>query len=637
MVSLRWRAAFSVLTLVLLLHCFSVEPFSLPTCTTERGIKPIQFKTQRTTSKSALALSYGRTPIRTRLSMSSTPSEGTTNGQQQQEQQHGEGQDNEEEQPSTSLRDTVAKMVETETEVVPGTEQDVPSVPTPTTSNGTSNSIMEPYDDIPLRFGPEAYVLTQAAVIGILSGWSVGAFKLSIDAVRQFTYGSSVLPQYMFPLIPAAGGLAVGLLALMGKFPPGLLGTAKEVDQDCRQDMSALRLLTRPIAFLRKTAAAVLTLGTGCSLGPEGPAVEVGMAVSRLCMTEFPMESFVRPSTEGSQEQAIVKRIQRNRLLLSCGAAAGVSAGFSAPIAGVFFALEIVQRAFQKNNREERLESINDSSTSTSLSSTVASQPPLESYMTSSSNVSAILLSSVLSALIAQALLGSHLVLELSSYSLKTPLIELPLYLLLGGLSGVVATAFTQTSRFFQGLFAGTTGPKPVRNFFDRLPPIGKPILGGLLCGIIGMRFPQILFFGYETLNGLLANSSLPTSMLLSLLVVKTATTALSAGSGLVGGTFAPSLFLGGMLGGSFHNVMVKLFTSVYMSDQLLQLADVPAYAMVGAACVLSALFRAPLTAALLLFELTQDYQIILPLLASAGVASLVGDILEDKLARKSM
>ena len=482
----------------------------------------------------------------------------------------------------------------------------------------------------PRRFGVEAYVLTQAAVIGIFSGWSVGVFKLSIDAVRQFSYGSSFLAkqQFLLPFIPALGGVAVSLLSLMGNgFPPGLRATAKEVDEECRPENSAVqRLVTRPLSFVRKTAAAVFTLGTGCSLGPEGPAVEVGMAVSRLCMTEFPVES----KSNKPPEDWVTKRTQRNRLLLACGAAAGVSAGFNAPIAGVFFALEIVQGAFQKNNAEAMANKTSRNN-----------KAPLESFVTSSSNISAVLLASVLSALIAQALLGKHLVLELSDYTLKTPLIELPLYLLLGTLSGIMASLFSQTAQLFKSLFEGSVGPKRVRKLFAKMPNFGKPVIGGLLCGIVGLWFPQILFFGYETLNGLLANSSLPTATSLSLLFVKTITTAFSAASGLVGGTFAPSLFLGGMLGASFHNIMAGLFSfaeshsaSMAVAAPVLQLADVPAYAMVGAASVLAALFRAPLTASLLLFELTRDYDVILPLMASAGVGSLVGDVLDDKIQR---
>jgi len=137
----------------------------------------------------------------------------------------------------------------------------------------------------------------------------------------------------------------------------------------------------------------------------------------------------------------------------------------------------------------------------------------------------------------------------------------------------------------------------------------------------MAITFPQILFFGYETLNALL-HSLLDDSFgfFLSLLIVKMVATALAAGSGLVGGTFAPSLFLGAMTGAAFHQVAANVLPMTYLNE----IADGPAYAIVGSASVLAALFRAPLMASLLLFELTKDYHVILPLLVSAGIAGSV-------------
>jgi H+/Cl- antiporter ClcA len=401
------------------------------------------------------------------------------------------------------------------------------------------------------RFGLETYVLTQAVLIGVLSGWAVGVFKLSIEGVRKLFYGLPCLAYHpaLLILVPMVGGLLVGLLSMLGSFPPGLRGTVLAVDkqQDSRPG--------RSFGFLRKTMAAVFTLGTGCSLGPEGPSVEVGMAMSRICINEFPLEDRNASNLESKRN--------RSRLLLACGAAAGVAAGFNAPIAGVFFALEIVQGAFQSvlGKREN-----------------VATA--------TSGNISAILLASVLSALVSKALLGEHLVFELGEYTLRTPLLELPLYLLLGAVSGIIAFTFEKTALFSKNVFDGQVGPKPLRQFAEKMPKPVKPVIGGLICGVAGLAFPQILFFGYETLNSLLANSSLPTGLMLWLLVLKILTTAISAGSGLVGGTFAPSLFLGGMVGASFHNLVILLFTfatsggggslQIAAGGPILELADVP-------------------------------------------------------------
>lgn len=207
-------------------------------------------------------------------------------------------------------------------------------------------------------------------------------------------------------------------------------------------------------------------------------------------------------------------------------------------------------------------------------------------------------------------------------------------YLLLGVVSGVVAGSFSALAQLSKRVFDGVSGPKLLRNRMKKMPQFFKPVLGGLFCGVMGLFFPQILFFGYETLNALLANTSMSLGLILSLLAAKILATAVSAGSGLVGGTFAPSLFLGGMTGAAFHNIVQNMFRLSATASPFF-LADVQAYALVGAAGVLSALFRAPLTATLLLFELTRDYNVILPLMATAGVGSLVGDIVERTFEEK--
>jgi H+/Cl- antiporter ClcA len=212
--------------------------------------------------------------------------------------------------------------------------------------------------------------------------------------------------------------------------------------------------------------------------------------------------------------------------------------------------------------------------------------------------------------------------------------------MMLGAASGGVAFLFSQSANLAQSFFKGEVGPKRFSKRIGNLPAISKPMFGGLFCGLVGLAFPQVLFGGYSVLNELLANNVLPTSLLLGLLALKTATTAVAAGSGLVGGTFAPTLFLGGMTGAAFHNIAGALFkqpvhSSVTLAIPALMMADVPAYTMMGAASVLAAVFRAPLTACLLLFELTRDYNVILPVMASCGVASVVGDILDYKYRQK--
>jgi H+/Cl- antiporter ClcA len=499
------------------------------------------------------------------------------------------------------------------------------SASTGTTNNGeknlqTSNMLLDGEDLSALKFRFAFHDLTLAAVVGIVSGLLIAVFKLSIEKVRLAFYGqafwTSINPAAV-ALIPALGGLMVGMLMLCGSFSPGLRQTVELVDEaaakvDSSPSISPLQIVKKQFASLRKTIAAVFTLGTGCSLGPEGPCVEIGMSVAKACMDATTPDSFV---TNARQRQGW------NRRLLACGAASGVAAGFNAPVAGVFFALEVMGNAFAALDENSDVTDSEPTATLTDLSAT--------------ERISPVLVSSVCAALAAKSLLGEHFVLQLSAYSLKNPFQELPLYMLLGVVSGGVAFTFSEGAKLSQDFFAGKVGNKPIKGFMRKFPNWMKPVVGGLFCGVVGLAFPQILFFGYETLNSLLAKSSLSASLILSLLFVKIATTAFSAGSGLIGGTFAPALFLGAMTGAAFHGGFSYLFETVFHLStrfpSLVGMADLPAYTMIGSASVLAALFRAPLTASMVLFELTRDYDVILPLMVSAGLGSLIGDILDSK------
>ena len=482
-----------------------------------------------------------------------------------------------------------------------------------------------PRDNRTIRYHA-AVTFFASAIIGIMSGFAVSIFKLSIESLREVMYGTSFAEHCPVALIPAIGGVGVALLMLVGEFSPGLRGTAQEVDTISLNTESDERF-TNGARFLRKPLAAIFTLGTGNSLGPEGPSVEVGMAISRICM---PSSSSSSARIESDAET--VARIQRNRLLLSAGASAGVSAGFNAPLAGVFFSLEILQQSLPPLKPLP----IASSTISDDIGNSKWFQQANNDYLsTGTGSITAVLIASVLSALVSRVYLGESLALSVPSYELNTPLVELPMYLLLGVTSGVVAGLFTFCAQLSKAFFDGKAGPKFVQGGMRLLPKWSKPILGGLTCGVVGLVYPQILFFGYETLNTLLANNSMTTDVILTLLAVKIFTTAVAAGSGLVGGTFAPSLFLGGMVGALFHDVIANMFL-VVAHESPFALADVQAYALVGAAGVLAALFKAPLTASLLLFELTRDYEVLLPALASAGVGSVIGDIVEKALEETS-
>ena len=215
-----------------------------------------------------------------------------------------------------------------------------------------------------------------AATVGLMAGVAVSGFKMGIETVRQACYTQGITGLTSLPLtsflpvfvITTLGGIAVAILTSLGAFPPGVRGEIDEVDDASLSffdelhyskdsngnDDTLKKKLDRfdpvyALGFVRKAFASIFTLGTGCSLGPEGPSVEVAMAMSRVCMFLWPPETAnVYEAGDDSfkySKEDVEARVRRNRLLLSCGAAAGVSAGFNAPLAGVFFALEVVQSA----------------------------------------------------------------------------------------------------------------------------------------------------------------------------------------------------------------------------------------------------------------------------------------------------
>jgi len=147
-------------------------------------------------------------------------------------------------------------------------------------------------------------------------------------------------------------------------------------------------------------------------------------------------------------------------------------------------------------------------------------------------NISAILLASVVSALTIQILLGNELALKLGSFDFNNPLLELPLYLILGAMSGITAAIFSGVAQYMKNVFDGEEGPTFVQELFQSIPKDAKPLIGSVVCGIVGIYIPQVLFFGYETLNGLFLNNGVSTDYLFILLVAKLLTTAISAASG---------------------------------------------------------------------------------------------------------
>ncbi len=414
---------------------------------------------------------------------------------------------------------------------------------------------------------PETTILLLAVLVGTGAGAGVVLFRALIQAIHHLMFGDvssalSVWGHWTIALIPFLGGLLIGLLRWrMQDFGPGL-AKLMEVVQGNREVV-----LLNPIT---KMVAASVSLGSGASLGPEGPSVEIGAYFSLLL------------------GQALRVSQERRQLLLSAGAAAGLSAGFNAPIAGVFFAFEVVSR--------------------TTFAASAAS---------------VVLLAAVVAAWIAQIGLGSQPAFALPAYEVRS-LMELPLYVGLGLLASVVSLLYVRSLKFSQQCFQGKV---PSVQWLAQIPQPLHPVMGGICLGLVALKLPQILGVGYETVESMLQDVQFPLQLVITLLLVKLVMTAVSFGSGFVGGVFAPALFLGASLGSVYGKVLAIALPVLHP-----YMASPPAYAMVGMAAVLAASVRAPLTSVLLLFELTHDYRIVLPLMTAVGLSNWLIDHLQPQV-----
>jgi len=221
----------------------------------------------------------------------------------------------------------------------------------------------------------------------------------------------------------------------------------------------------------------------------------------------------------------------------------------------------------------------------------------------------------VLSAVVARIISGNELAFSVPEYHLVHP-IELGNYVLLGLILGVAAVLFTKTLYKAEDIFDDIP-----------IPEYLKPVIGGLIVGMIGIFAPHSLknapaFFGvgYKTITDALVNN-LPLLTLGLYFVAKLVATSLTLGSGGSGGVFAPSLFMGAMIGGAFGHVMHAILPNLTASPG--------AYSLVGMAAMVGGATHAPLTAMLIIFEMTGDYAIILPLMLATGIATVVANLIE--------
>ncbi len=389
-------------------------------------------------------------------------------------------------------------------------------------------------------------------IVGVAGGFGAVGFRYLINFFQTISYGSAdellgvvvSIPWYYRIAIPALGGLIVG---------PVVYFFAREAKghgvPEVMYSVALQRGIIRKRIVAIKALVSAVCIGTGGSVGREGPIVQIGSAVGSTLGQLF--------KVSGS----------RMRTMVGCGAAAGIAATFNAPIAGSIFAIEIILGEFE-----------------------IASFSP-------------IVISAVSATAISRHFLGDIPAFIIPTYILHSPL-EFPLYAILGVFCALVAVAFTLF------LYRAEDAWDSIK-----FPEYLKAALGGLMMGTMGLVFPQVLGVGYGAIDlALMVKLSWWFMALLALF--KILATSITIGSGGSGGIFAPSLFMGAMAGGAFGAVAHHFFPSVAVSAG--------AYAVVGMGAVVAATTHGPLQAILIIFEMTSDYKIILPLMITCIISCLV-------------
>ena len=412
--------------------------------------------------------------------------------------------------------------------------------------------------------GESTRMILVAAAIGIMAGGAIIVFREAVALVHQliFVQGSELLGinqggwrRLLLPLLPMAGAFLLIPLSLMF---PGLVNGYAFPKFLRRVNLENGVIQGRNIAI--KIIATALTIGSGGSAGVEGPIAQIGGALG---------------SKVGQVSRVSGKRM---KVYIAAGCAGGIAGIFNAPIAGIFFAAEIVL---------------------------------LGSYEISS--FAALVIASALATVVSRAYYGEVPAFPIPDYHVVNPFVEIPLYLVLALIIGVLAVLHT---RFFY----------LIRDWFQglHLPEQLKPILGALVVGCIGIGFPQVMGNGYDYIAQVLAGEGLIWAML-CLVVLKSVATAITLGSGGAGGLFAPSLFIGSVVGGAFGGIVHLLLPAFT--------ARPGAYATVGIGAFLAASTHAPMTAIFLLFEMTGNYLIIIPIM----ITSILGTIIAKSLYEDSI
>jgi CIC family chloride channel protein len=388
-----------------------------------------------------------------------------------------------------------------------------------------------------LRLREHQLFLALSILIGILAGLGAVLFALAIDRTSRLLFGLDPSKLRLFA-VPAL--VSVGTGVLLAKVFRGVRGSGVP------QTKAAFHLeggVIPPLVPIGKFVTGALCIGSGHSMGREGPSVQIGAGIA---------------SAIGQWIQLSPARI---RELVPVGAAGALSAAFNTPVSAVIFALE---------------EIIGDLN-ATLLGSTVVA--------------------SIASVIVMRSILGNEPLFRVPTYALEHPA-ELAAYAALGIVGGVVSLVFCK----------GLLG---LRRLFQRLPASTRalqPAMGGAAIGALLLIAPEVMGVGYEHVDQAL-NGGLLVSTMIAFCLLKMAATVVSYASGNAGGIFAPSLFIGAMAGGAVGLVVNQVAP--------FPTGDPGAYALVGMGTLFAGIIRAPMTSVFMIFEITQDYQILVPLMVA--------------------
>jgi CIC family chloride channel protein len=421
--------------------------------------------------------------------------------------------------------------------------------------NEASEGIRIPATDVISRIAPgreERIFLLLSIFIGVISGLLVVSFRMAIDWLSVLLLGSSPNPhQPRLIAVPALAGVVIALLTRYAF--PNVRGSG------INQTKAALYINNGYISFrtvIGKFLLSALAIGSGHSLGPEDPSLQIGAGVASLISRRIGMSK------------------EKLRIFAPIGAAAGLAAAFNAPISAILFVIEEVIGQW------------------------------------SAAVLGSIVLSAVSSVVVARSFWGSQPMFRIPTVTLRDSR-ELLAYAVLGVFGGFASLLFAKSLSYLRPKLRRQPGWSQMM----------QPCLAGLLVGGIGyFGLPQVMGAGYGAIDQAM-HSQFAWKMLLVLALFKIIATTLSFSSGTPGGMFAPTLFIGAMLGaavGSFEKIYFPHLTG-----------SIGSYALVGMGVLFAAFLRAPLTSVFMVLEVSGNYSIVLPVILANTIAYLISRVLQ--------